>query len=284
MSMKRIYNIWWAILDKKTIKSTDFIFWWDSDLSVKLKLAINDNKIFTEFNQALEKITWYMCTIISWLTCINYNIWTNYWIEDAKIIAKRLSDDWLFEYDKWGRLSDAIDYIRNYHNERSKEKALSFRIKVWSQEHILAWEHNLAVQYWYFTSKAIYDDSQDDWIVEWVDFPKWYWHAVSDLWVKTTVNSYKWKMKRNIYEIKDMKKLVENWVIYSDWYLFIKATYPMEKIFKDVPDNIPFASSIKKAKLKWVVKGYADWNFWPNNPLTRAEFMWILDKLWLLDE
>lgn len=273
---------WWAILDDKTTKSTDFVFWWESDLSVKLKLAYNNNTIFTEFNQSSEELLWYFCTILSWLTCLNYNIWTNYWVEDAKIIAERMNKDWLFNYKKWWRLADAIDYIRNYHNEISEEKVISYRLAIWSEEHKIAWEKNLAIQYWYFTSKEFLNDSQDDGIVQWVDFPKWYWHATTDLWIKTTVNSYKWKLAKNIYEIKDMIKLVENEVIYPDWYLFIKAIY-MENIFKDVPDNIPFASSIKKAKDKWVVNWYSDWTFWPNNNLTRWEFMWILDRLGLLD-
>ncbi len=265
---------YWAILTEDTVSKNDYIFWGESPLSVKIKLASNPNTSIVEVNQGAEEWSWYTCTICSAFTMLMYNTGLKYTIEDVKKVAYRMVADKLLDL-KWGaRLKDAIDYVRKYNNEVSDIKVDSFRLTIGSEEHKEVGEKNFAIQYGFFSSADFSKDSQDDGLVSGVKFPKWGGHAVTDLKIKKTIDNYKGKRKFNQYDLADMVALKNNGVIFPDGYIFLKQTYSM---YSDVSENSPFFPAIKQMNELGIMKGQ-DGAFRPKATVTREEMAIIISR------
>lgn len=237
--MENFYT--WAILDNNSIKQDDYIF--GSDLNLLLEHRKNENPIRYEYNQAAQYETRNYCTVYSAFTMLSHLMNKEFTDEEIIWVGKQMENDWKLDPSVWAYLSDAIDYVRKYWNTNNpNDKILSFRIKVWSIEFNEATLKGYSIQVWYKTSKELYNDSQDDWIVSAKDFTWNWWHAVTHYMDKHyIIDNYKWKKKYNRYKIQYFDELLKDGTIFNYGYLFLKEKvlsfniinmWKYEKVFK----------------------------------------------------
>jgi len=289
--MEAPIKYWWLI--KKT-SYKDYIFWGNTDSSTKFEIR-NGNKLEPiEYNQ---KLIWnYCCTIMAAIWCISDLTRYNYKRNELKEIWRKAIDLWADPYQGW-YFYKAVDLVRKEWNDINNDKLSTYRIKLLWEDLMSILNSWHSVMCWYNGNSNYNKDKNDDWVLGWTKFWRTtYSHAVrirkkfstklsqgvNNLFTIQVIDNYTGLVKFNIYTLKYFKELIQNWVFFEYWYLFFNQKHNM--IFKDVDEGQPFAKAIKKAKHKWIVKWFQDWSFKPNDWLTRGQFMWILDRLGLLDD
>lgn len=214
---------WWLIDIGK--KDTDYILWADILSELKEEELIN-RQVKYEYNQWAEYETRNWCTIFSAFTMLSYLKDKQFSIDDIKEVWHKMIEDWKLDPDVWAYLSDAIDYVRKWYNSKYEDKIVSYAVEL-EDEKLLEKinKKNLIIQVWYKTSSQFFIDSQDtDWVwrVSWKDYPKYWWHAVVMWWpVHWIIDSYFWQKTRNRYLIEYLQDLVNNWVFFKTWYIFL---------------------------------------------------------------
>lgn len=272
----------WLILDD-TISESDFKLWSDN----KIDIPQNSNTIKHFYNQSLlnddnnvYKDTRYSCWLFGSMWCISDLTWYKFTEENILEIHKSAIDFYWLVVPWWMKMSDAVDCVRNWWNEKFPSKKItSFRLEIGDNNFMDAMnkKHSLAV--WYRTSEEYRKDIMEDWIVDWEDFPKWWWHLVRANFPKTEVkiddNYYETKIW-NTYTNNKLLKLKENGVFFTSAYLFLLD----KTIEEQIKDNIVLESAKKMFDL-WY------WNWLnPNWNMTRQEVMTVLYRIleqnWLL--
>lgn len=283
MEENNIYT--WAILDENTTSINDYILWWDSDLSSKIDNLPQNKFEIKEYNQWAEYESRNFCTIYSAMWMLSDLKGIKFTNEQILEVWRLWVANWWLDPDVWWYLYKAIDEVRNWWNKNNpNDKIISFRLKVTDPEFQELMDLWYSCQIWYKTSTELYNDSQDDWIVEWNNFPKKWWHAVrSRIWKIKIVDNYFWKKKYNQYTIKQVQSLIDNWIIFNEAYVFLNYNNMAIPWITDLPENSPFAEAMTKMYNKGAIKGFWDWTVRPNQSLTRWEFSLILNRLWLLD-
>ena len=178
-----------------------------------------------EYNQWSEWETRNWCTIFSAVTELSYLMNRKFTLCEIKEIGHKMIADGKLDPDNWAYLSDAIDYVRRWWNEKFPDRKVeSYKIDYTDLKirKLLKTSKLKMTQLWYRTSKELYDDVQDDWVASKWNYPKVGGHAVSKWWV-WIIDNYKGKHKRNRYNFDKFDELLKNWVIFPTWYVFLKA-------------------------------------------------------------
>jgi len=206
--------------------------------------------------------------------------------ELRKEIVKEAIKQWL-DPDFGRYLHKAIDLVRNFMKSQGIQ-VQTFRIKNNTSELTQVLNKNYPVVTGYGGNKAYNEDKRSKPVAY-----EWYILNGSDFWEPTyhhairieesgkynerfVVDNYETPYR--IYELEKFKEVLKtHYFNYS--YIFVPMSQPK---FKDVDENTPFYKSIKKASDLGIIKGFEDGTFRPNEPLTRGQFVAILDRLWEL--
>lgn len=203
-------------------KETDYILW--SSLYEKVEEIENINRQpIYEYNQWAQYKTRNWCTIYSAVTQLSYLFDREFTICEIYEIWDKMIADWKLNPDSWAYLSDAIDYTRKWWNEKFPNKQVtSYRIDYLDTQLIEKIRSKIRLtQIGYRTSSELHNELQSTWVANKKDYPKIGWHAVTSYWINI-IDNYKWKAKRNRYSFTYEKDLINNWVIFRNWYLFLK--------------------------------------------------------------
>ena len=226
---------------------------WEKEIS-EARNSFWDEKI--QFNQNDIDKSW--CVYHSWTWCIadqeifKYENFLNdvewrkykYWYMDWK---------WMYIY-RW------VDLVRDTWNwQNPDDTIITERVKNWSTEFYETLKKGYSIHTWYrWNSK--YNEDRNDWVLDWNEFGETtYWHSIritkkDGLYV---VDNYLWR-DSNIYEIEDLKWLLQNDVFFNNWYIYI---------FKNEIMKNPDVALIEKAINEWITKQESllqdvkDWNY-----------------------
>lgn len=281
----------WLMEWDKNFSDKDWILWWNSELSVKLELApvINNWKYYW-YNQAAQPRTRMACTMYSAFGCVTDLTWYIFTLEQILEICDIAEKDYEWNEAEWGWLHKAIDCVRHYYNEKvvksPGDTLMSFKVEVWGEDYDNALEKWYSIQIWYRTKTSYYKDSQDNWNIDldsFMDKNNW-GHAVrvKKKWTHlvgfdtSIVDNYDWHKKYNEYTNEKIEKLKKDWMFFDWGYLYLKVENMTA--FKDIPSGHPFAKAISWAKENWLIKGYSDWEFKADQPITRWELVAILNR------
>ncbi len=204
-------------------KDTDYQLCGALDATYKLLSQSSfDRQPVYEYNQAKEYETRNWCTIFSWITELSYLKNREFTIEEIKEIWNQMINDRKLNPDKWAYLHDAIDYIRHFWNANNPDKIESYRIDYTDTEllNILTHKNVRLTQLWYYTSRELHTETEDNWYANLDKYPIWWGHAVS-MYGYNIIDNYKWVRKCNRYSFDKFDELIKNWVIMKYWYLFL---------------------------------------------------------------
>jgi len=249
---------------------------WECDFRFgndNIEIPENLNKIKFEYNQWLEARTRNACVLFWNMWCVSDLTWYKFTKEDITEIVNLAEKSYGWYESSWMTMHKWTDCVRNWWNNKfPNEKLITYRLNIWDDKFIEAlnkW-HSLVV--WYKTSREYLIDSQDDWEIQWEDFPKWTWHIVRTNWLYTAIkitDNYFWKKIFNTYKNQKLEKLKENWVFFTSAYLYLKTKSMSEQI----KDNIDLENA-KKFFDRWIT----NWTN-PREPLTRQEFWATLEVI-----
>lgn len=204
-------------------KETDYLFWASENIATELKFWKSPlSEVKYEYNQSAQYKTRNWCTLYSAVTQLSHLKDYQFSLSEIYEIGDKMIKDWKLDPDYWAYLSDAIDYTRRWWNNKfPNNQVISFKIDYLDKVLFDALvRSNYITQFWYRTSTSLHNDAQDDWIVQGDNFQKIGWHAVSKF-KDITVDNYIWKLKYNRYTFKYFIELINNWVIYRSWYIFL---------------------------------------------------------------
>ena len=206
-------------------KETDYLLWDSPDLLEKIKnIKPFNRQPKYEYNQWAQYETRNYCTVYSALTELSYLFDYKFTLCQIKEIANRMIKDKKLDPNKGAYLSDAIDYTRKWWNENfPEEKVSSYSFSyldktIWQTRPLrFLW----LTQIGYRTSSELHNEIQEKGYASKKTYPKVWWHAVSTYWINI-IDNYKWKIARNRYSFQYPEALINNWIIFEDWYIFIK--------------------------------------------------------------
>lgn len=227
----------WIILDEKTISIQDYIIWRENPLYIPENTNIN--KYFYNQRTKREPTTSWSCWIFASMWCISDLTWYEFNEEDINEINQLAIDKYGLEIWVGMYMSKAVDCVRDWWNINKDKKLISFRTTIWSEEFAdwLKKNHSFAV--WYRLSSEYYRDSQDDWIINKLDFPKNGGHLVRvnfDEHIQIDDN-YEWSKKYNTYINNYINVLKENWVYFPSAYLFLYDETMEDEILNNIDLN-----------------------------------------------
>lgn len=264
------------------VDNHDYIMGWESDLSKKIELqAIPAYYYFSEWNQ--KEINNSSC-VIHWMLWALWRTVNEDFTENRLELLNLAKEQWLFQEWYWMYFNDWCDLVRKWWNNNNPDKkVITFRLQYWTEDFNTALENWYRLAWWYKRSQSYIEDWQD-WVVDWDSFndTSW-WHCVSiQKWTNwyqvEEINSYKWVLKVNRYNIAHLDKLVDK-LWWNEFYIFITINQ-MTEIFKDVTSDMPWSEAVKFLKDNEIIKGYSDWTFAPNQPISRLEVAIMLQRFY----
>lgn len=249
------------------VKDTDYLFWTDN-----ITINQNTNTIKYEYNQSAQTRTRNACVLYWNCWAVSDLTWYNFskaeLLEIVELAEKKYgwSESWGMSFSRW------TDCVRNWWNTKFPDKQLiTFRLDIWSDKFFEALNKWHSLTIWYKTSKDYLIDSQEDWIIQWEDFSKNWWHLVrvykkwDDLRI---IDNYFWKKIYNDYINNKIEKLQKNWVYFISAYLYL---YNNDYMSEQIKSNI----SLENAK-KFFDRWYTNW-LDAKKSLTREEFWATLE-------
>jgi hypothetical protein len=256
------------ILDENTISELDFLVWnWDD-----YKIPQNTNNQRHFYNQGELRRTRNACALY-WCAWAISDLTSYKFSKDELLEIVDLAEAeywWIEDFGMY--MYKAVDCLRNWWNTKfPDDKLMTFRMTIWDEkfEEALRKWHSLVV--WYRTSPEYLTDSQDNWEIEWDDFPKKWWHLVrvnQDTSIKIDDNYFGQK-KFNTYINNKIVTLRANWVYFPSAYIFLKDTTMQDEIRANI--------DLERAK-KMFDDGYWNW-LNPRQPMSRQEVMTVLSRL-----
>ena len=212
-------------------KSTDYVFW--SSLSAIEELEKRgrlNRQVKYEYNQWAQYKTRNWCTIYSAVTEVSHLMDYKYSLCEIERIGDKMIADGMLDPDKGAYLHRAIDYVRKDWNEHNPDNQIeSFRIEYSDKtlRDYLTHRNPRLTQIGYRTSGELFREIQINGFANKKSYPLGGGHAVSQ-WGLATINNYKGKVfssgktYRNRFSFTHIQDLINNWVIFNVWYMFLK--------------------------------------------------------------
>jgi hypothetical protein len=209
--------------------------------------------------------------------------------ELSALVAEAKNDD--FSDSQGWFIHKAIDLVRKWWKVNNPDSDLSsYQIDLTKSKFMEALEKGYSVVTGY-SGNAQYDtDVQADGIL---DIPEIgntsYGHAIRLVkdqekpdYVKLVVDNYYGHQTFNTYRIRktDFPKLVESRVFFHYGYIYVSE---MQRMFKDVVKNKEtdwYYQSLEWAVKEGLINGYEDGNFKPEAPVSRAEIVVLMKRLY----
>jgi hypothetical protein len=215
------YN--WTILQEN---ETDFILGWDDfdinnlpSIPRKDRIEFNQNEYAWEFGYCL-------CNLYGPIANISNNISFRPDKDQRYDLCKRRVAKPDFQPKVWGYGCVWIDIVRNYAKLRWHD-VISYIVNTKSQ---LFWDllkkwYTLTI--WITVWETFLTDAQDNGILNQTSFWKAkFWHFNSTIeqinWKFYIQDNYKWVLKYNIYEVEELKTLIDNGIIFKTAYVFFE--------------------------------------------------------------
>lgn len=207
----------------------------------------------------------------------------------SKLVAEARQDGYC-DNEGWF-IHKAIDLVRKWWKANHPDSDLaSYQIDLTTSQFIEALEKGYSIVTGYCGNAQYDSDVQADGILDITEIGNTtYGHAIRLVkdqekpdYLKLVVDNYDGEQKFNTYRIKkaDFPKLVESQVFFHSGYIYVSE---MQSMFKDVIRNS--ATNWYYESLEWAVKeglinGYADGNFKPEQPISRAEIVVLMKRLY----
>lgn len=188
-------------------------------------------------------------------------------------------------------INKAIDLVRKWWKANNPDSDLSsYQIDLKKDKFMEALEKGYSVVTGYSGNSQYDQDVQADGILDMPEIgnPN-YGHAIRLVrdpekpdYVKLVVDNYYGYQKFNTYRIKkaDFPKLVESQVFFHYGYIYVSD---MQRMFKDVVRNNEtdwYYQSLEWAVKEGLINGYEDGNFKPDEPISRAEIVVLMKRLY----
>jgi hypothetical protein len=191
-----------------------------------------------QYNQELQKQTWYSCTIYTMLNIIKYD----YWVE--------LKIDWILKIviymEKIGALLPWGAYFAVIYPAMTKlisyKTWLNLKVK---KSSISVWLDNKSMWgLWFKKSSRLYKDLANDWVITKKDYykiskhSKWYWHNHA---VKQGNNSKKWTFLETL-----------GWLSYTVSLKDLQYAQKIDLYYDPARTLIPWDERTKRAQKKLI--------------------------------
>lgn len=195
------------------------------------------------------------CTLISAITAF----WNNCWIKLTDMSVNRLiqeaKKEW-FSPEKGWRIEKAMNFVKRFIFREFWIRLKYHRVDWQDFKYLTSkWFH---LSWGYRNLKWVTADKMKDWIL-WNDWQKYWafrlWHCHNFFefdWRFSWLDQYKWKTRYNIFEIQNLKELVENNVIFPQAYFFenldeVRKWY--QGYLKDKIEKLKDRKEVRKLKI-----------------------------------
>ena len=198
-----------------------------------------------QFNQ--KELDKYGCIYHAWYWAVNDNYnWEMNHTKNLKELEKIKYNygyiDWVWMY-----LYKGVDMIRNWWNKkRPDNQIITYRVEIWSEKFYEVLAKWYSVHTGFKGNKKLNKDKLD-WVLDGVEFGSLtYGHSIRDSEKEKLfrIDNYNYK-ENNIYEVKDIKGLVKNWVNFKYWYIYIFKNDMKTQLEKDI-------QSVEEALELWI--------------------------------
>ena len=203
-------------------KDTDYKF--GANIYDTLKNVKNLNrKPYIMYNQWAQYKTRNWCTIYSAMTELSYLFDYKFTLCQIEEIWDLMIKEWKLDPDNGAYLSDAVDYVRRWWNEKFPEQPIiSYQINYNDDITQKALIENMRMtQIGYRTSSELYNEIQTRGYALLKNYPKVGGHAVSS-WGGNIIDNYINENKINWYFFQYRKDLIKNGVIFPNGYIFLE--------------------------------------------------------------
>jgi hypothetical protein len=265
------YN--WALL---VTDERDFIAGWNIDIS---DFPIIKSATPNEFNQQEFALAYWYCL------CTNYApIWMladNTWLvlntkqrQDTVELRAKMAD---FNPKTWGYLSEWVKNIQQY-ARTLWEKVSYVRVSTKTQDFWDLYNKGYRINIWITVWETFLSDAQDNGRLDQISFwPAKFGHSttIRKMDKDNIIDNYKDVLKYNIYSVKDLKALIDNWTIYEWAYV----------IFVDKEDLITNTKNkiMEEITLQGAKDAFTNW-FWngerPKEVALREEVASMIEKMY----
>ena len=185
-----------------------------------------------------------MCTIISGAGVLsNYFDYKYSNTELLNMIKVAKKENPPFSDKYWWYIYKGVDLNRNHWNKNNpKEEVITFRVEIWSDEFHKLLEKGYSCQGGFKGDRAFSKDKKDDCKIDTVTAvaKATYWHSIYFAWKDNkvyVVDSY-YGAWCNIYEVTNLKKLIQNKVYFEYVYFYIPKKDIMTEETKENQDVI----------------------------------------------
>ena len=169
------------------------------------------------------------CSIFWIMTTISNTFDIVFTLEEQKEIWELAKERWASE-KTWWRFHKAIKLLQEYCADKKDYKFRYYSIK---NTVFVDYAKKWFTIYWWV---AIKENSTRDKLKDWVlwDDIETYWDVKFYHWLTffknneskydlSCVNNYKDKTKYNVYDLTNIDKLIENWMIMKTWYILMTS-------------------------------------------------------------
>ena len=229
---QRDFRIWNDIIEDTPSKFVDKQIQYNQDL-------VHKNSCFLHWPcGAISDLTWYKFTTEQLQDMIEFCY-----------LQKWANPEWGWYFN------EAVKYVSKYVNThilKWEQKAIYYRIPYTQYNDILSKWHSIIT--WFNVRSGWRNDKEDDWILNnstWEYGTIFNWHCIriSSIGNRISVidNYLNRKGYRNIYEIDDLNKQVEEWTFFTNWYIFC-----LKENVVDWYEGMTVKQKISKLKNRWL--------------------------------
>lgn len=264
--------IGWLIED---YSDDDYIASWE--MMPIFETMVNRHKNVLRLNQNRTPFE-YSCTTFWTMAMVAYNSWVSITKEDVDKCAQDALDAWYVIHGIGWPFNANVNFVRKWIRKHKWEEMVYWRFSLNSarfQE--IAKER--AIDVWYYTSNDLHKDIQQDGIVQWVHYPRRFWHLVHTY--NDTLhyidkheqqyyhNSYHGVHKYNQFYIKRFEELKDNKFFMPFWYIMIaRSELEQNTRFQQDVADVKEAYRLEITYNYEEVEDIVKWNYTQDNKTT----------------